>query len=372
MLQHYASKVYDYKRLNGDLATGDRGGNEVRISIIGATGYAGAELLRLLWQHPKANVVHITSESQTGQPIHAIYPHLKGIYEQTLISMKEIDLIERDSDVIFIGLPHGHAMAVGKALAGKSVKIIDLGADYRFTDTTVYEAWYKVEHIHKNAQRVYGLAELYREEIKTASIVGNAGCYTTASILALAPLAKKGLIELNSIVIDAKSGVSGAGRSAKLDNHYPEMYDNFKAYSACGHRHTPEIEQALSAFSREAVVINFTPHLVPMSRGILSTCYATLKAGVAAADVDAAFEELYHSEFFVRLLGRGGYPATKNTRGSNFCDLGWHIDERTGRVIVLSAIDNLVKGAAGQAIQNFNIICGFDEKMGLVQVPIYP
>lgn len=344
----------------------------MKVSVIGATGYAGAELLRLLNNHPEAEVMYMTSERHTGQPISTIYPHLRGIYDQKLISMKEMDKIAAASDVVFIGLPHGHAMAVGKALEGKNVKIIDLGADYRFADTQIYEAWYKVEHTHKDAKRVYGLAELYRDEIRTASIVGNAGCYTTASILALAPLVKNNLIVLDTIVIDAKSGVSGAGRSANLSNHFPEMYDNFKAYNVGGHRHTPEIEQALSELAGEKIVLSFTPHLVPMSRGILSSCYAKLKTGVTAEQVDTAYEMMYKEEFFIRLLGRGGYPATKEVRGSNFCDIGWHIDDRVGRVIALSAIDNLVKGAAGQAVQNFNIICGFDEKMGLLNVPVYP
>ena len=344
----------------------------MKVSVIGATGYAGAELLRLLNNHPEAEVMYMTSESHTGQPISTIYPHLRGIYDQKLISMKEMDKIAAASDVVFIGLPHGHAMVVGRALEGKNVEIIDLGADYRFADTQIYEAWYKVEHTHKDAKRVYGLAELYRDEIRTASIVGNAGCYTTASILALAPLVKNNLIVLDTIVIDAKSGVSGAGRSANLSNHFPEMYDNFKAYNVGGHRHTPEIEQALSELAGEKIVLSFTPHLVPMSRGILSSCYAKLKTGVTAEQVDTAYEMMYKEEFFIRLLGRGGYPATKEVRGSNFCDIGWHIDDRVGRVIALSAIDNLVKGAAGQAVQNFNIICGFDEKMGLLNVPVYP
>jgi N-acetyl-gamma-glutamyl-phosphate reductase len=344
----------------------------MKVSVIGATGYAGAELLRLLYNHPQAEVVYITSESHTGESISSIYPHLREIYDQKLISMKEMDKIAEVSDFVFIGLPNGHAMTVGKALTDTKVRIIDLGADYRFKDTAVYEEWYKIEHMHKDAKRVYGLAELYRDDIKNAKIIGNAGCYTTASILALAPLAKKHLIDVSTIVIDAKSGVSGAGRSAKIANHFPEMYDNFKAYNVGGHRHTPEIEQALTNISGENIVLSFTPHLVPMSRGIMSTCYAKLKPGVTADRVDRAYEDMYADEFFIRLLGRGGYPATKEVRGSNFCDLGWHIDKRVGRVVVLSAIDNLVKGAAGQAIQNFNIACGFDEKMGLLNVPIYP
>ena len=344
----------------------------MRVSIIGATGYAGAELLRLLYEHPQADVVHITSESHTGEKISSIYPHLRGIYDEALESMKDIERIGRDSDFVFIGLPHGHAMAAGKALEGEKTRIIDLGADYRFADTSVYEAWYKVKHTHKDAERVYGLAELNREAIRGAKIIGNAGCYTTASILALAPLAKSRLVDMTSIVVDAKSGVSGAGRSAKQANLLPELYDSFKAYGVATHRHTPEIEQAMTELSGEPCILSFTPHLVPMSRGILATCYARLKEGVESNMVDTAYETMYGEEYFVRLLGRGGYPATKAVRGSNFCDIGWHIDERTHRVVVLSAIDNLVKGAAGQAIQNMNIAFGLDERAGLDLVPMYP
>ena len=344
----------------------------INVSIIGATGYAGAELLRLLYQHPQVNVVHITSENYTGKKISDVYPHLRGLYEQNLISMQDLDIIAQDSDFVFIGLPHGHAMAVGKALAKTNVRIIDLGADYRFDDTSIYEQWYKTPHTHIDAPRVYGLAELYRKQIKTAKIIGNAGCYTTASILALAPLVKNNFIETNTIIIDAKSGTSGAGRSAKEMTHYPELYDNFKAYGVATHRHTPEIEQALGNLSEHKITLNFTPHLVPMSRGILSTCYANIKQWVTPEMIDHAYLDMYSKEHFIRLLGRGAYPSTKEVRGSNFCDLGWHIDLRTGRIIVLSAIDNLVKGAAGQAIQNFNIACGFDEKTGLDITPIYP
>ncbi len=344
----------------------------MKVSVIGATGYAGAELLRILYQHPQAEVVHITSESHTGERISALYPHLRGLYDLELESMKDISRIGEDSDFVFIGLPHGHAMEVGKALEKFPVRIIDLGADYRFSNTAVYEEWYHVPHTHPEAERVYGLAELYREEIRRAKIIGNAGCFTTASILALAPLAKHRLIDMNTIIVDAKSGVSGAGRSPKQGNHFPELYDSFKAYNVAHHRHTPEIEQALEELSGETVVLNFTPHLVPMSRGILATCYGTLKQEITAEMVDAAFQKMYGNEYFIRLLGRNGYPATKDVRGSNFCDIAWHIDERTRRVIVLSAIDNLVKGAAGQAVQNFNIACGFEEKMGLDVVPMYP
>ena len=343
----------------------------MKVSVLGATGYAGAELLRILYTHPQAEVVHVTSESHTGEKIADLYPHLRGCYDMVLESMKDIEAIGKDSDFVFIGLPHGHAMKVGRALRDLPVRIIDLGADYRFRDTSVYEAWYHVPHTDPEAERVYGLAELYRDEIRDAKIIGNAGCFTTASILALAPLARGHLIAVNTIIVDAKSGVSGAGRSPKQANHFPELYDNFRAYNVAHHRHTPEIEQAITDLSGEATVINFTPHLVPMSRGILATCYATLKEGAAPELVDAAFEKAYSKEFFIRLLGRGGYPSTKEVRGSNFCDIAWHIDERTHRVIVLSAIDNLVKGAGGQAIQNMNLMFNLKETAGLPMAGMY-
>lgn len=343
-----------------------------KVSILGATGYAGAELVKLILQHPNATLTHITSESHTGQALADVYPHMRGITDLTLESMDNLEAIAKDSDFIFIALPHGHAMAVGKALVDTPVKIIDLGADYRFSDTKVYEAWYHVPHTHPGAPSVYGLAELNREAIKSAKIIGNAGCYTTASILALAPLVKKHMIQTNSIIIDAKSGTSGAGRSAKLDTHYPEFYDAFKAHGVATHRHTPEIEAALGKLNGAPIMLNFTPHLVPMSRGILATAYANLNEGVTPDAVSQAFEKAYATEPFVRLLGLNAYPNTKYVRGSNFIDIAWHIDERTGRVIVLSAIDNLVKGAAGQAVQNFNIACGYEETTGLKLVPMYP
>ena len=344
----------------------------MKVSIVGATGYTGAELLRLLTSHPQAEIIHITSESQTGASISSVYPHLKGFYDKKLSSMGDLKQIAQDSDAVFIGLPHGHAMAAGKTILEGGARIIDLGADYRFKDTAVYEKWYKLEHTHKEATAVYGLTELYREKVKEAVIVGNPGCYTTASILALAPLVKNQLVELDTIIVDAKSGVSGAGRSLSLTSHFSETAESFQAYNVGGHRHTPEIEQALTEYAGQNVMINFTPHLVPMVRGILATSYAKLKTGIQPEQVDEAYQNMYANEFFVRLLGRGGYPATKHTRGSNFCDIGWHIDARTGRVIVLSAIDNLVKGASGQAVQNLNAMFGLDERLGLSYAPLYP
>lgn len=344
----------------------------MKASIVGASGYAGEELIRLLHGHPNVEVAHLTSERHTGERISKLYPHLRNIYDNKLISLEDVRRIAEESDVIFIALPHGHAMKIVKEVSALPVRIIDLGADYRFADTSVYEKWYHVEHIDPHAERAYGLAELYRDQVRTAQIIGNAGCYTTASILALAPLVKTHLVDINTILIDAVSGVSGAGRSPKESTHYPEFYDSFTAYGAVSHRHTPEIEQALADVGGAAVTINFTPHLAPISRGILATCYATLRDGVTAEKIDEAFREMYAEEFFIRLLGRGAYPATKCVRGTNYCDIAWHIDPRTRRVIVFSAIDNLVKGAAGQAIQNMNIAFGLDERAGLDLVPMYP
>ena len=324
----------------------------MKVSIIGASGYAGEELIRLLHGHPHAEIVHLTSERHTGEKISKLYPHLTHIYDNILDSMEDVRRIAEDSDVLFIALPHGHAMKLVKAIAGLPVHIIP--------------------HTDPEADRVYGLSELYRDAIRGAHLIGNAGCYTTASILALTPLVQKHLVQMDSILVDAVSGVSGAGRTPKESTHFPEFYDSFTAYGAVSHRHTPEIEQALSEQAGEPVTINFTPHLAPIARGILATCYARLADGVTEEEVDAAFAAQYADEFFMRLLGRGAYPSTKHVRGTNYCDIAWHIDPRTHRVIVFSAIDNLVKGAAGQAIQNMNIALGLDERTGLDLVPMYP
>lgn len=344
----------------------------MKVSIIGATGYAGEELLRILHGHPEAEVVAITSESQTGEYIDNIYPHFTRFYHKKLACLQDLDEIAAASDAVFIALPHGHAMEAGKKMIAHGAKVIDMGADYRFRDPAVYEKWYKVAHTHHDSGAVYGLTELYRDQVRAATIVGNPGCYTTASILAVAPLLKYGLIDPKTVVVDAKSGISGAGRGLGLNYHLGEAYENVRAYGIAGHRHTPEIEQALSDVAGQEVLISFTPHLIPMARGILSTCYATLTSGATAEAVDAAYTGMYGEEHFIRLRGRGAYPATKETRGSNFCDLGWHIDSRVGRVVVVAAIDNLVKGAAGQAVQNLNAMFGLDERTGLTQAPLYP
>ena len=344
----------------------------MKASIIGATGYTGAELLRILAGHPEVELVSITSESSTGSMINDIYPHLDKIYNEKLQSMDELSAIAEKSDVLFIGLPHGHAMKICSTLKNHKTKVIDLGADYRFHDTDVYEKWYKVGHTDKETKAVYGLCELYRSKVKDAKVIANPGCYVTASILALVPLIKNGLIDTKSIIVDAKSGVTGAGRTLAIGSHFPEVFGSFRAYGVGSHRHTPEIEMVYSDFAGEDVVISFTPHLLPIDRGILATCYADMKKGVSSEEIKSAYQDMYKDEYFIRLLDEGKLPATKHVRGSNFVDIAWQLDERTGRLIALSVLDNLVKGASGQAVQNMNIMFGIPEKTGLETVPLYP
>ncbi len=344
----------------------------MRASVIGATGYAGAELLRLLTGHPEAELAYITSESSAGEMITSLYPHLKGRVEKELDSMTDLERIAQGSDVIFAALPQGHAMKIGRYLREHQVKFIDLSADYRFHDVSVYEKWYKIKHTDPEAKAVYGLTELYRDQIKGASFLANPGCYTTCSIMALAPLLKAGLLETEGIIIDAASGTTGAGRSLKMGSLYCQVNENYKAYGVATHRHTPEIEQVYSECAGKPVIVQFTPHLLPLDRGILATCYASLKAGVTAQQVEDVFQAQYGNEYFVRLRGLGACPELKNVRASNFVDIGWQLDPRTGRIIVMSCLDNLVKGAAGQAVQNMNVMFGLPENTGLQQLPVYP
>jgi N-acetyl-gamma-glutamyl-phosphate reductase len=344
----------------------------MKISIIGATGYTGAELLRILAGHPEADVVHITSESSAGNLIAESYPHLAAVYSQKLESLKQIKEIAAGSDLLFIGLPHGHAMDICRELAEDGhIRIIDLGADYRL-EPAVYEKWYKVKHTDAVTRPVYGLSELYRDKIKTGQVIANPGCYVTAAILALAPLLKNKAIDSDSVIVDAKSGATGAGRALALNLHFSEVFGNFRPYGVASHRHTPEIERVYKEFAGRDVAITFTPHLLPIDRGLLATCYANLAPGIGGREIADAFSQMYGQEYFIRLLGKGGYPSLKTVRGSNYVDIGWEIDERTGRVIVMSALDNLVKGASGQAVQNMNIMFGLPETSGLKQVPLYP
>lgn len=346
---------------------------EIRAGVIGATGYAGAELVRILSDHPSVGIAGLTTQSYAGMPFWEVYPHL---YKHTNMMCEELnlpDLVEK-CDIIFTALPHGHSMPVAAEVVRQGKKIVDLGADFRFNDTGVYEKWYKVEHTENviNGQAVYGLPEIHRDSIKDAGVVANPGCYPTSAILGLAPLLKGGLVETRGIVIDSKSGVSGAGRALSLNTHYCEVNESIKAYNVGVHRHTPEIEQELSGLAGEGLVVSFTPHLTPMNRGILGTIYASLKPGAGREEIDELYREFYRDSSFVRILPQGMLPSTKQVLGSNHCDIGIVVDDRTGRVVVLSAIDNLIKGASGQAVQNMNIMFGLPEDAGLGRPGMYP
>lgn len=346
---------------------------KVKACVVGATGYAGAELVRLLVQHPQVELMAVTSHSYVGQPFEQVYPS----FAQRIPFICEDEAIEpfiKQADVLFFALPHGHvAQKIGAATL-KQVRVIDLGADFRLKDAAAYKQWYGLPHPRPDllAEAVYGLPEWYREQIKQARLIANPGCYPTGSTLGLAPLLKQGWIDPGSIIIDAKSGVTGAGRALALGHHFSECNESIKAYGVASHRHTPEIEQTLSRLAHMPVTLNFTPHLVPMNRGILATMYATLTQSVTEQAVRSLFEEAYQAEPFVRLLPPGMLPETRWVKGSNYCDIAFKIDERTGRIIVVSAIDNLVKGAAGQAIQNMNLMMGLAETAGLDAIPLFP
>lgn len=344
----------------------------IRVGIVGASGYTGVELARLLCRHPQVKLTVATSRQYAGQALAEVYPSLRGLVDLRCEDASGTALANK-ADIFFTAVPHQTAMAIVPGLLEAGKKVIDLSADFRIHSAAVYEKWYQV-HTAKQYLReaVYGLPEVHRHAIQSARLIANPGCYPTSVILALAPLLKAGIIRSERIIIDAKSGTSGAGRGAQVGSLYCEVTDGFKAYKVGEHRHTPEIEQELGALCGHEVVVSFTPHLVPMSRGMLSTIYADVAAEVTMAQVAAAYQSHYACEPFVRLCPEGCYPATQHIRGANFCDIGFKIDRRTGRIIILSAIDNLVKGAAGQAVQNLNLICGFAETMGLMSVPVFP
>ncbi len=353
-------------------------GTKVKAGVIGATGYAGSELVRLLCRHPQVQLVYAGSHSYAGKVFSDIYPNMKGVCDLVLDDDNIANAAEV-CEVLFLALPAGIASNQVTAELLEKCVVIDLGADYRLSDVQTYEAWYKVKHGSEDllGQAVYGLCELHRERIADSRLIANPGCYTTCSILSLAPLLKDDLIEPESIIIDAKSGVSGAGRSEKLGSLYCECNENIKAYGVACHRHTPEIEEQLSwvasgGKSGKGIVLQFTPHLVPMDRGILATCYAKLKEGVDADRVSQVYRSCYGGERFIRVLGEGNLPETRWVKGSNRCDIGWKLDSRTGRIIVVGAIDNLEKGAAGQAVQNMNICFGLDEDTGLDAAASFP
>ncbi len=345
----------------------------IHVGILGATGYAGAELVRLLLGHKEVEIVWYGSKSYIDQAFADVYGNMFKLVGN-ICQGEDMERLAEEADVIFTATPQGYCASLVNETVLSKTKIIDLSADYRLKDVNVYEKWYKITHPSPQFidEAVYGLCELHRSEIAGCRLLANPGCYTTSSILAVYPLVKDGLIDPKTIIVDAKSGTSGAGRGAKVPNLFCEVNENIKAYGVATHRHTPEIEAELSLAAGSPVVINFTPHLVPMQRGILVTAYATLKEGVTSEDIKASYEKMYGNEYFIRLLGEGRCPETRWVKGSNFVDIGYVVDPRTNRVIMMSALDNLVKGAAGQAIQNMNIMFGLDEQEGLRQAPMFP
>ncbi|WP_100373537.1 N-acetyl-gamma-glutamyl-phosphate reductase [Bacillus sp. FJAT-45037] len=345
----------------------------MKVGIIGASGYGGADLLRLLWQHPYKSELKVYTSSQQGMHIHESYPHLSTIFEQPLEDVNVAQIV-KEVDVVFLATPPGVSSALSEDLARGGVQIIDLSGDLRLTDPTAYEAWYKrkAAPIELINQAQYGLTEWNREAIAEASIIANPGCFPTAILLGLAPLVKAGIIDLESIIIDAKSGTSGAGRTPSAITHFSEMNENFKAYQVNTHKHVPEIEQVLNEWTDEKSPVTFQPHLVPMVRGIMATIYAKANQTMTEEQLRELYENKYKDCYFVRVRPIGSYPATKEVYGSNFCDIGVTYDERTGRITVVSVIDNVVKGASGQAIQNWNVMNGWEESTGLKFVPVYP
>ncbi|MCR5671376.1 MAG: N-acetyl-gamma-glutamyl-phosphate reductase [Butyrivibrio sp.] len=349
----------------------------IRAGIIGATGYAGAEIVRILQGHKEAEVVWYGSRSYIDEKFGSIYRNLFKLVDAKCMDDNMEELSEQ-VDVIFTATPQGLCASLVNEDILNKVKIIDLSADFRLKDVSVYEKWYRIEHKAPQfiEEAVYGLCEINREDIKKARLVANPGCYTTCSILTAYPLIKEGLIDPDTLIIDALSGVSGAGRGAKVANLYCEVNESAKPYGVADHRHTPEIEEQLGYAAGKEFVLNFTPHLAPMNRGILATEYASLikKDGKlpTSQEVRAAYEKYYKDEKFIRLLEDNVYPETRWVEGSNYVDIGFKLDERTGRIIMMGAIDNLVKGAAGQAVQNMNLLFGLDESMGLDLVPSFP
>lgn len=345
----------------------------IKVGIIGATGYAGSELVRILLGHKDVEIKWYGSRSYIDKKYASIYQNFFQLVDANCMD-DNMEVLADQVDVIFTATPQGLCASLVNEEILSKVKIIDLSADFRIKDVKVYEEWYKLEHKSPQfiEEAVYGLCEINREDVKKARLVANPGCYTTCSILTCYPLVKEGIIDPNMIIVDAKSGTSGAGRGAKVDNLFCEVNENMKAYGVATHRHTPEIEEQLGYACGEKITINFTPHLVPMNRGILATAYASLKKDVTYEEVKAIYDKYYADEKFVRVLEKDVCPQTKWVEGSNYVDVNFKIDPRTNRIIMMGAIDNLVKGAAGQAVQNMNLMFGLKESEGLELVPMFP
>lgn len=345
----------------------------IKVGIIGATGYAGSELVRILLGHKDVEIKWYGSRSYIDKKYASINQNFFQLVDANCMD-DNMEVLADQVDVIFTATPQGLCASLVNEEILSKVKIIDLSADFRIKDVKVYEEWYKLEHKSPQfiEEAVYGLCEINREDVKKARLVANPGCYTTCSILTCYPLVKEGIIDPNTIIVDAKSGTSGAGRGAKVDNLFCEVNENMKAYGVATHRHTPEIEEQLGYACGEKITINFTPHLVPMNRGILATAYASLKKDVTYEEVKAIYDKYYADEKFVRVLEKDVCPQTKWVEGSNYVDVNFKIDPRTNRIIMMGAIDNLVKGAAGQAVQNMNLMFGLKESEGLELVPMFP
>jgi N-acetyl-gamma-glutamyl-phosphate reductase len=342
-----------------------------KVAILGASGYTGGELLRLLLVHPGVEVTHLTAAKHAGKELADVFPHLSEYLELELQPL-DADSVPRDTDIVFAALPHGASAKIVSALYGRDIKIIDLGADFRLS-LARYEKWYgKHPCPELISESVYGLPELNRDIIKNAKLVANPGCYPESSILGLAPLLKENIIENESIIIDSKSGVTGAGRSPSLDTHFCEVNEGIKAYKIGEHRHMPEIEEVLSDYSGLDVKVMFSPHLIPMDRGILSTIYVRLTKVSTTSQLLNLYKEHYAGEKFVRISPEGVYPSTAHVRGSNFCNIGLRVNAGDNTAVIVSVIDNLVKGASGQAVQNMNIMMGWGESEGLSGPPVFP
>ena len=337
----------------------------IKVGILGATGYAGQQLVWILRNHPQCEIIFLNSHNYTKNQYSEVYNNYSGLLEDTCINLEEAESKLPLINVLFIALPHGKSFDIVKKALAQGIKVIDLGADYRLKSAEVYKRWYGLEHEYKNALKdaSYGLVELNRESIKKASLVANPGCYPTASILSLCPLLKHEMINPDSIIIDAKSGITGAGRTANISNLFTECNDSVKAYGIGSHRHTPEIEQELSNIYEEDITLSFTPHLIPMNRGILTTCYAKLNTKINTEELKEIYKSFYKDEYFVKIIEN--LPETRWVRGSNLCHIGVRVDSRTNRVIIVAAIDNLIKGAAGQAVQNMNVMFNLKETTGL-------
>lgn len=345
----------------------------VKAGIIGSTGYAGQELVRILLQHPDVEIVWYGSRSYIDKKYSEVFGNMFQIVDNVCMG-EDIKELAGQADVIFTATPQGLCSSLVSEEILSQTKIIDLSADFRIKDVEKYEEWYGIKHQSPSfiKEAVYGLCEINREDIKSARLIANPGCFPTCTILSIYPLAKEGLIDMDTVIVDAKSGVSGAGRGAKVANLYCEVNESIKPYGVAVHRHTPEIEDQLSYASGKDVIINFTPHLVPMNRGILATSYAKLKEKLSYNEVKEIYDKYYKDEYFVRVLDENVFPETRWVEGSNFADVNFKIDERTGRIIMMGAIDNVVKGAAGQAVQNMNILYGLKENTGLKIVPLFP